>query len=262
MPTFSNNPLANWWKRLLQINQSANTGADATTRTIQSGDGVDTALSLSDDVLSVQPVNDDTTGAMLVKNKGGSNILAVDTDNSKVLAGASQVNALTLYKEMGLYEFSPYTAGGHYPLIANRIGVEGAEDFSYEDDWGSATDPPTTLDLSGLTDPENAVAVYWYLENNIYIDSVRFMVHSDANVTLNFHLFTYTLDTSTNFGDLSAGTVTANGTVSSIANGLKTGTMSIDDASNDAGEVIIGFVENVTSATDMTVHFNIRYHVR
>ena len=64
---------------------------------MQTGGGEDTSLSISDDVLQVQPQNDDTTGAMVVKNKGGSNILAVDTTNSKVLGGATQAALNTQY---------------------------------------------------------------------------------------------------------------------------------------------------------------------
>ena len=132
MPTFTGKTFANFYKNILGINQSSNTGVDATTRVVHDGDGNSSSLSLSDDVLSVQPVNDDTTGAMLVKNQGGSNILAVDTTNSQVLAGAGQVNATTLYKEMGLYDFSP-TAGVHNPLVANNMmfsdsGVDIIED--------------------------------------------------------------------------------------------------------------------------------------
>ena len=134
MPSFLTNTFASFFNRIIQLNQSGNTGVDSTTRNLQTGDGVNTSVSLSDDVLSVQPVNDDTTGAMLVKNKGGSNILAVDTDNSKVLVGPSQVSATTLFKEMGLYEFSPNSAGYHYPLISNRVGMQGAEALTYDED--------------------------------------------------------------------------------------------------------------------------------
>ena len=89
MPTFLGKTFNSYFKNLLGMNQSTNTGVDATTRLVQDGAGQSTSLSLSDDVLSVQPVNDDTTGAMLVKNQGGANILAVDTTNAKVLVGAS-----------------------------------------------------------------------------------------------------------------------------------------------------------------------------
>ena len=197
---------------------------------------------------------------MLVKNQGGSNILTVDTTNSKVLMGASQVPP-TLFKEMGLYDFSP-TAGYHYPLIANTMFVPtGATAFAGDNDWGNGTDPATTLDVSGLTQQENAIAVYWYLENNITLDSVRYMTTADGSDTLNFHLFAYTLDTSSNHGDLSAGAVHANASVSATASTIKTGTFTLDTADIDAGKVVVGFVES-DSTTDVSVSFNIKYHIR
>ena len=155
MPTFTGKTFASFYKNLLGLNQSSNTGVDATTRTVHDGAGQSTSVSLSDDVLSVQPQNDDSVGSLLCKNSGGSNILAVDTTNSKVLMGASQVPA-TLFKEMGLYDFSP-TAGYHYPLIANTMHFESA--YAGDTDWGNGADPATTLDVSGLTQQENAIAV-------------------------------------------------------------------------------------------------------
>tara|TARA_Y100000034_G_C6891887_1_gene410459 strand:+ start:995 stop:1783 length:789 start_codon:yes stop_codon:yes gene_type:complete len=262
MPTFQNTTFSSFFKRILQVSQTSNTGVDATTRAVQTGDGVATSISISDDVLSVQPQNDNTTGAFLVKNQGGSNILAVDTTNSLVKAGVSQVNTLTMVKEMGLYEFSPNTAGYHYPLIANRVGMQGAEALTYDEDWGNGTDPSATLDVSGLTDPENAIAVYWYLDNNITLDSVRFLAIADGSVTLNFHLESYTLDTSSNHGDLSSGTTCASASVSATATTVKTGTFTLDSADIDSGKVVVGFVENATDTSDVSCSFQINYHIR
>ena len=260
MPTKEGKTYSSFYKNDLAVNQSSNTGVDATTRNIHDGAGNSTSISLSDDVLQVQPITDNTTAAMLVKNQGGSNILTVDTTNSKVLMGASQVPP-TLFKEMGLYDFSP-TAGYHYPLIANTMFVPtGATAFAGDNDWGNGADPSTTLDVSGLTQQENAIAVYWYLENNITLDSVRYMTTADGSDTLNFHLFAYTLDTSSNHGDLSAGAVHANASVSATASTIKTGTFTLDTADIDAGKVVVGFVES-DSTTDVSVSFNIKYHIR
>ena len=260
MPTFQGNPFSGFFKRILQFGHSGNNGTPTSTTSIQAGDGVATSVSLSDDVLQVQPQNDNGN-TMLVKNQGGSNILAVDTTNSKVLMGASQVPP-TLFKEMGLYDFSP-TAGYHYPLIANTMFIPtGATAFAGDNDWGNGADPATTLDVSGLTAQENAVAVYWYLENNITLDSVRFMATADGSATLNFHLFAYTLDTSSNHGDLSSGVVHANGTVAATNSTIKTGTFTLDTADIDASKVVVGFVENVTDTSDVSVSFQIKYHIR
>tara|TARA_B100001250_G_scaffold414497_1_gene453267 strand:+ start:6377 stop:7168 length:792 start_codon:yes stop_codon:yes gene_type:complete len=263
MPTFLNKAFNTFYKRILQVNQSSNVGVDATTRSIQTGDGANTSVSLSDDQLTVKPNNDDTTTTFNVSSKGGTNILEVDTTNSLVKAGASQTNVLTLYKEMGLYEFSP--GGGtdyHNPVIANNVGMQGAESITYDTIWGNGTDPATTLDLSAMTDPENAVAIYWILDSNITLDQITYSARCDNSSTINMHLFAYDLDTSSNHGDLSNGTVHANASCSATNTTLKKGTFTLDTANIDVNKVVIGFAQNETDTADYSVHFNIKYHIR
>ena len=134
MPSFTNSAFAFFYKRILQINQSSNTGVDDTPRKIQDGSGVDTSISVAKNGIHIQPENADITSTMLVRSLLGANIFAVDTINSKVKVGSSQVEATTQFKEMGLYEFSPNAAGYHYPLIANKVGMQGAEALTYDDD--------------------------------------------------------------------------------------------------------------------------------
>ena len=100
MPTFSQTTFSSFFKRILQFGHSGNNGTPTSTTNIQSGDGVATSVSLSDDVLQVQPQNDDGN-TFLVKNNAGNNILAVDTDNSKLLGGASQTALNTQYAYFG-----------------------------------------------------------------------------------------------------------------------------------------------------------------
>ena len=257
MPTFTGKTFASFYKNLLGINQTSNTGVNATTRRVQDGAGNNSAISLSDDVLSVQPVNDDTI-SLLVKSKGGSNILQVDTDNKLVRAGASQINCLTLYKEMGLYSFTP-VADVHYPLVANRVGdFEVA--FTAVTDFGTGTDPAATLDVSAMTLQHRCVAMYWLLDNNITLDRVSYTVHTDQSDVLKMHLEAYTLDGST--GDLSAGATYAHlHNLSTVNTIVYTGEVPIDTANIDSGKVVIGFIES-DSTTDLSIHYNIKYHIR
>ena len=155
MPTFTGKTFATFYKNLLGINQSSNTGVDATTRVVHDGAGNSTALSLSDDVVGVQPVVDNDI-AFYIKRQGGDQLFQVNTGLQTIKAGVALRNVLTLYREMGLYEFSVGGAGYHYPLIASNF-MSGAESLTSDADWGAATDPPTSLDVSGLTDPENAI---------------------------------------------------------------------------------------------------------
>ena len=81
-----------------------------------------------------------------------------------------------------------------------------------DNNWGNGTDPATTLDVSGLTQQENAVAVYWIVPAAITLDSVTALVACDDSdaATINVHLFSYDMDDSP-AGDLSGGTVHASG---------------------------------------------------
>ena len=88
------------------------------------------------------------------------------------------------------------------------------------------------------------------------------MVTTDGADSLEFHLFSYVLDTSTNHGDLSDGTLHAHvHSISSTATTVKTGTLTLDTANIDASRVVIGFVES-DSTTDITCTLNTTYHIR
>tara|TARA_Y100000310_G_scaffold289621_1_gene316157 strand:+ start:152 stop:937 length:786 start_codon:yes stop_codon:yes gene_type:complete len=261
MPSLITKVFASYYNRLIQFGHAGNTGTPTATTNIQSGDGINTAVSLSDDVLQVQPQNDDTTGTMLVKNQSGSSILTVNTTDSVVNVGASQVNSLTLFKNMGLYDFSPL-AGRHYPLIASPVmTTSSAQAFAADGDFGLSVDPLTTLDVSAYS-VRFATMTWWYLQKDITLDSVRFLAMADGSATLNFHIFSYIIDIDTNHGDLSGGTVHANATVSATSSTIKTGTFTLDAGDIDANRVVIGFAENATDTSDLSVSFDIMYHIR
>ena len=102
----------------LVVDQSSGVGVDSSTRLITDGLGQSTSTSISDDVLSIKPVNDDSVGTLLCKNNGGDNILAVDTTNKKVLVGSGQVSATTQTAVFGVTSeiISSFTANNHYAL--------------------------------------------------------------------------------------------------------------------------------------------------
>ena len=89
-------------------------------------------------------------------------------------------------------------------------------------------------------------------------------MHSDGSAeTLNFHLFSYDLDVSTNYGDLSGGVVCASASETNATAGqLRTGTFTLDSADINANKVVVGFAEASSSTDDFSVHFNIKYHIR
>lgn len=259
MPSFSNTAFANFFKRILQINQSTNTGIDGTVRNIQTGDGAATSMWSSDDKFHVRPDDTDTTQAFMVANESGSQILAVDTTNSKVLLGTSPINQQT--KEFGIYDLSP-TAGYHYPLVAHNMFIPAsATAFAADNDWGNGTDPATSLDVSGLTQQENVIAVYWEVPAAITLLSVKALVACDDSdaATINVHLFSY--DRASTTGDLSNGVVQASGTTTCTNAQIKDITCTLDSATIASGKTVVAFVENATDTDDVSVQMNVQYFI-
>ena len=263
MPTFYNQTLSSFWNRILQINQSGNNNVDSTTRTVQSGGGVDTAISLSDDVLQVQPQADDTTATLLCKTNGGSNVFTVDTTNKRVLCGSSQINALTQYQTFNNNLVTP--AIGYHMVIAPSA-VEQSSASVVEWSLGNGADPATTLDVSAeTTDTNNLAACYWYLPDAITIMSAHILMASGtaADSALNFHLTSYDMDTSSNYGDLSNGVVIADsGSTTAVDEDvIKLNAMTNLPTDVAAGKVILATVES--DATNViAVNMTVKYHIQ
>jgi len=270
MPSFLNNTFASFFKRIFQVSQTSNTGVDATTRNVQTGDGVNTSISISDDVLSVQPQNDDTTGTMLVKNNAGNNILAVDTTNSKVLLGASQ-QPPTNYAHFGVEADSSaaWTADNHFavPFMSHETG--GSSFFA----MGSSTDSSfnDTNPASSLTITTNSylyVGHFWYVMDNITIDEVKWLHAADAVTgdSTAAHLMAYTVDTANGStgGDLSSGVVVADG--ANITNAgyeqIYYQSMTVQSADVDAGKVILFTFASDTVNSDYSINATVKYHIR
>ena len=279
MPSFQGNPFKNFFKRILQLNQSSNTGVDATTRSIQTGDGVTTSVSLSDDVLAVQPQNDNTTGTFLVKNKGGNNILTVDTSGTgtastatgRVLLGTSQVNALTQYAHFGTVftDSSGFTADNHFavPFISNSgllstgTAMGSSTSSSFND-----TNPASSLTLTASA--HYYAACYWYVIDNITIDAVTWWHGADTATgeDVAAHLMGYDVvsDNSSTSGNLSNGTVLAD--APNITNAgeeqIYYQSMTVQSADVDAGKVILFTFASDTVNSDYTINATVKYHIR
>jgi hypothetical protein len=276
MPTFQGNPFSNFYKRILQISQSSNTGVDATTRTIETGDGVNTSMSVSDDVLQVKPQNDNTTGTFLVKNSSDTNILSVDTTNEKVLIGRSQVTANTQYAHFGssyndVTGAAGFAADTHYALqfngmpsfstLVTNIAMGSSTSSSFND-----TNPATSLTISNTA--QDIVQCYWFVMDNITIDAVKWLHSADAATgdSTAGHLMAYDVDIAngSTSGDLSNGTVVADG--ANITNAgyeqIYYQSMTVQSANVDAGKVILFTFASDTNNSDYSVNATIKYHLR
>ena len=273
MPTFTGKTFSSFYKNILGINQSSNTGVDATTRVIHDGVGQSTSISLSDDVLSVQPVNDDTTGTMLVKNNAGNNILAVDTTNSKVLGGASQTALNTQYAHFGIHSndsgWAAASADNHYAVpftnatstLTGLLNMGSSTSSSFND-----TNPATTLTISNTA--QHVTIMYWYVMDNITIDAVKWLHAADTSTgeATAAHLMAYTVDIAngSTSGDLSSGVVVADG--ANITNAgyeqIYYQSMTIQSADVDAGKVILFTFASDTVNSDYSINATVKYHIR
>ena len=270
MPSKTGKAPASYYKSDVSVNQTTNVGFDSTTRLLISGDGASSAASLSDDVLSVQPINDDTTATMIVKNQGGSNILAVDTTNSKVLCGSSQVPALTLNQSFCLSDANASVAGTHYLLPIPITDATGASRY-VPPAFGTGTNPLTSLTHSA--DPWAYLPAYWYLQNNITLDEVRILARAEGDTTMNFHVMSFDVTTGSGStaGDLSNGIYNAaSGTTDpdslspiTVENDRITiTTLTIENADINSGKVVFATYENVGTTDDISVQLIIKYHIR
>ena len=263
MPSFLNNTFSSFFNRILQFGHSGNTGTPTSLSNIQSGDGVNSALSLSDDVLQVQPQNDDGN-TLLVKTQGGDNILAVDTTNSKVLVGSGQVAANTQYATFGVNysSISNLAANTHYPIAFVSSGATIFTDV----DFGTGTDPDDTFTTAD-TDTQYAaqiVPMMWFVPDNITIDAVSHIEGADAATgdTTRMHLKSFTF-TSGSTSCLTSGALLAhNSDVTNAGNEQAyLSTWTVDSASVTANKVILCFFRSDSVNSDYSVTVFVKYHL-
>ena len=262
MPTFLGKTFNTYFKNLLGLNQTSNTGVDATTRVVHDGAGQSTSISLSDDVLSVQPVTDNTTGTFLVNNQSGSNILAVDTTNSKVLVGASRVAANTQYAYFGINstEAASYAADYHYMIPFAGKAQAGNVTL------GTGTNPDTSLTVSSTSD--DIIDVLWFIPDNITVDAVYWWNGASGadGDTTRAHLCAFDIEkgTDSTAGDLSNGVVVADG--ADITNeGREQAyyqSMTVQSADIDGGKVGVFTFRQDGINSNHSISATIKYHIR
>ena len=264
MPTFTGKTFASFYKNILGINQSTNAGVATSLKEVQDGKGSNTVLSLSDDQLLVKPQNDDTTTVLDVKSSGGSSVLTVDGTNKRVLCGSSQVNALTQYRTFSGFSMTPSGAGAH--MVLGGASVDFASTGLPEVTLGTGTDPATTLDVSAeAAESHGLVQLYWYLPDAITIMSASVLMggNNATDSILNFHLMSYAMDTSSNYGDLSDGTVIADsGTTSAVDEDvIKLVAMTNLPTDVAAGRIILATVES-SATLIVSAQMTVKYHIQ
>ena len=248
---------------------NGNSGVDSTARDIKTGNGSSTSLKVSDRSCIVTS-STDNTGAFYVQDSGENIKLQVDTTNDQVKALGNHIN--TQFKEFGIWDFSP-TAGEHHNLITSpAIPTTLDEDFDGEVNgsaWGgTGTTPATSLTTTSLA--KEYLPSIWLLQQNIYIDSIQYLMASGSASTINLHLMQYDIVTGSGStaGDLSNGVVlaqtgSASDSLSPVTTGndrVSNGTLTINTTNVSSGKAIILFAE-ASDTDDMTIQVTIKYHL-
>ena len=258
--SLTNKTLANTYKDILQMDNS-NSGIDTNARIIKDGEGTASCLSLSDDLVSIRPNNDDTTSTFLVRSNGGTILLSVDTTNSKVSALGNYVN--TQYAHFGLSASgsTSFLANTHYtiPFSSNALTSE-------EMPFGTGTDPATTFTTSEgtATRAGELVPMLWYVPDAISIDGITSIEGADTATgdTTRMQLFRYTF-TSGATNCLTSGTLLAHNSDVTTAGSEQPylSTWTVDSAAVTAGKVILAFFRSDSVNSDYGINIKVKYHL-
>ena len=250
---------ANTYKSLLKVADETN-GVTTTPSIIEDGEGSATCLDVSANKFRVKPNSDNNEG-FAVKKSAGNNIFTVDTSNDLVKVGTSQVSATTQLFQFDAFRLVPTSAGthmfvpqgvsefaGHYPEVAN----------------GTGTNPDTSVDKTSDTDyTTNFLFPAMF---NMTIDAVKVLISTDTvtDTVCNVHLMSYDMvnDGTSNDGNLSNGTVLADGQATSVNRSVvKTIDCTIQSSSVTSNKVIACFVENETNTDDINIKVLVKYHI-
>ena len=253
---------ANTYKDLLQMNNS-NNGIDTSTRNVVDGEGTASAIYISDDQMIIRPNNDDTTTAMLVRDKDGNSLLTVDSSNDLVKAGIGQHIANTQMKEffMSSSSSNPDTADTWTALQANSGALVA------DMEMGTGATPATTLTIA--TTASATVQHLWYVPLNITIDSCNVWFGADAadGDTVKFSVMSYAIDSSNGStgGDLSGGTEVCVSPSTITGAGREQAyyqALTVSSADVNAGRVIMACVAQDGTNSDLTINMQLIYHLR
>ena len=247
------------YKSLLKVADETN-GVSTSISKIEDGEGTESCVSIGTRSLQVTPTNNTTT-TFSVNTETDGTIFNVDTSNNNVNVGVSQVNATTQLLTFNAYRIVPASAGFHY-----FVGLPTGEYQSHNVELanGSGTDPGTSKDAG--TSTQYLTNFIFPVPYNITIDSCKALLstHSDTDSTINVHLnsFDMTNDGTTNDGNLTNGTVLADGQATAVDRSvIKTLDCTIQSSSVSSGKVIACFVENVTDTNYINIQVQVKYHI-
>ena len=260
--SLTNKTIANSYKDLLQVDNS-NSGIDTSSRKIKDGEGTESCVSLSDDNLTVQPNNDDTTTAFIVKNESGSIVLKVDTTNQLVVASGNNVNTQYATFSVGNAEASSFVDDTHHPIPFGNGNYGTLSDLPA---FGTGTDPATTFTTAEANDERASclVPVLWYVNDDISIDAIKSIEGADTATgdTTRMHLFSYDF-TSGATSCLTNGTLLGHNSDVTNAGSEQPylSTWTVDSAAVSKGKVILAFFKSDSINSDYSIQVTVKYHL-
>ena len=248
------------YKSLLKVADETN-GVSGTLSTVEDGEGTSSSLSVSQGQIMIYP-NSDTIRTLRVRNASGTDLLVVDTSNSLVKVGTSQVSATTQLLYFKGYRVKPSAAGTH--TFISLGNAEYGNSAIAEVSGGTGTDPDTSIDSGSGTD--DLLLCIFAVPYNVTIDACKALISSlnATDVVCNVHLMSYDMvnDGTTNDGNLSNGTVLADGQATAVdRNVIKTLDCTIQSSSVTSGKIIACLVENETNTDDITISVQVKYHI-
>ena len=252
---------ANTYKSLLKVADETN-GVTGTLSNVEDGEGTSSSLNVSNSQTRINP-SANTTATFRVNTADNTNLFIVDTNNSLVKVGTSQVSATTQLLTFSCFRLIPNAAGTHMFVPVHGMAEFGANQ-AQELTGGTGTDPDTSQDKGATTD--ELVNMLFNVPFNITIDAVKVFASTDQDTdcTLNYHLMSFDMvsDGTTNDGNLTNGTVLADGQATSVdRNVLKSTDLTIQSSSVTSCKVIACLVENETNTDDTNLQVQVKYHI-
>ena len=255
--------IATGYKSLLRIND--NNGVSGSSLNCQDGDGNNTAIKMSTDLLQAQPASSDGN-AFEVNTTGGSNRFRVNTANNYVTALGNYVNTQYAYFASVTTETSGNAAGYHYPLRFNSGASGGTSIPDQFNGFGNGTDPATSITTADAADQKASELVPYlmYVPDNISIDSIHSLSGADnaTGDTTRFHCMSYSFSSGST-SCLTSGTLVAHSSdqVNAGVEQAYLNSWTIDSGDITAGKVLICTFESDTINSDYTYTVTIKYHL-
>ena len=252
---------ADTYKDLLEIDNS-NSGVDATLRTVKTGNGSSTAISVSDRALKVASLTNNT-GAFAVANSSNAEKFRVDTTNDQVKALGTHVNTQYAHFGWGAAANDNISANIHYAIPFVGM-VDKVNTFAV--DIGTQTDPDTSFTTADTNSQYGSqlTQMIWYVPDAISIDGVTSIEGADAATgdTTRMHLMSYTF-TSGSTSALTSGTLLAhNDDVTNAGNEQAyLSTWTVDSAAVTAGKVILATFRSDSVNSDYSLNVTVKYHL-